>query len=39
MTQVKSATATVDMISVIASFWIKLKNPGKVNLCRLVDVE
>ena len=22
------------MISIIASFWIKLKNPGEVNICR-----
>ena len=33
-TQVKIATASVDMISVIASFWIKLENPGEVNICR-----
>ena len=31
-TQVKSATASVDMISVIASFWIKSENPGEVNI-------
>ena len=30
-TQLKSATAS--MISVIASFWIKLENPGEVNIC------
>ena len=31
ITQVKSATASVDMISIIASFWIKLENPVEVN--------
>ena len=30
-TQLKSATAS--MISVSASFWIKLENPGEVNIC------
>ena len=33
-TQVKSATASVDIISVIASFWIKLENPGEVSICQ-----
>ena len=33
-TQVKSKTALVDMISVIASFWIKLENPGEINICQ-----
>ena len=32
MTQVKSATASMDIISVIASFWIKSENPGEVNI-------
>ena len=34
MPQVKSATASMDMISVIVSFWIKLENPGEVNICQ-----
>ena len=34
MTHVKSATASVDMISVIASFWIKLENPSEVYVCQ-----
>ena len=33
-TQIKSATASVDMMSVIASFWIKLENPGEVDICQ-----
>ena len=31
MTQVKSATALVDMISVISSFLLNLENLGEVN--------
>ena len=34
MIQVKSATASVDKISVIASFLIKLENPGEVDICQ-----
>ena len=32
LTQAKSATGSVDMISVIESFWINLENHGEVNI-------